>query len=174
MLKFPILIVIFSFNFYQAIGQTDTLNRVDIDGKKTGWCISYLDENLKVLEDSTDARYCMYNYYRRDIWLYRFGEGYGTKKHPIIFPSTETKKLGGYILLHGQYSTKYDNGTLRSVLFTKDGFMTAFKFYYPTGQLKFEIIVSKDCGAPTQHCLKEYKKKGLLKFEGHTYLPKEK
>ena len=52
--------------------------------------------------------------------------------------------------------------------------MTSFKRYYPTGKLKFEIIISNDCGAPLQHCLKEYNKDGSVKYEGHTFLPKEK
>ena len=35
-----------------AFGQSDTLNQVDANGKKTGWCVTYLDNDLNVLQDS--------------------------------------------------------------------------------------------------------------------------
>lgn len=174
MIRYSILTLFVVFHISQSYCQSDTLNQVDSKGKKTGWCVAYLDENLKVLKDSSGATHCMYNYYRRDIWLYRFGEGYGTKKSPVIFPGNDTLKLGNYTLLNGKYITKYENGNLRSELITSNGYMTHFNRYYPTGQLNFEVIVSKNCGVPIQHCLKEYNKDGSLKYEGHTWLPKEK
>ena len=161
-----------SSSFINSYGQSDTLNHLDSDGKKTGWWITYLDENLEVLKDSSGAKLCMYNYYLQNIYLYRFGEGYGSKKHPIIFPDNNTSKLGDYILLNGEYLTKYKNGNIRSVLSASEGFMSNFKQYYPTGELKFELIISNECGAPKQHCIKDYHKDGSLKHEGHTWLPK--
>ena len=83
-------------------------------------------------------------------------------------------KLGNYSLLNGNYITRHKNGNLRSEISTSKGYMTGFKRYYPNGVLKFEIIVSEDCGAPLQHCIKEYKKDGSLKRESHTYLPRDK
>lgn len=166
-----LLVILSSVN---AFSQSDTLNQLDSNGKKTGWCIAYLDHNLKVLKDSVGATHCMYNYYRNGIWLYRFGEGYGTKKSPVIFPENNSLKLGSYLLLNGIYVTKYENGNTRSVLTASEGFMTNFKRYYPTGKLKFEIIVSHKCGAPLQHCTMEYNEDGSFKRESRTFLPKAK
>lgn len=174
MLRNLVLTLLFVFGSTQAFCQSDSLNQLDSDGKKTGWWITYLDENLKVIKDSSGATHCMYNYYLRNIFLYRFGEGYGSKKYPIIFPDNDTLKLGNYILLDGKYITKYKNGNVRSVLTASKGIVIEFKKYYSTGQLNFEIIISKECGAPVQHCLREYNKNGSLKYEGHTFLPEDK
>ena len=174
MIRYSILTLFVVFQISQSYCQSDTLNQIDSNGKKTGWCVAYLDENLKVLKDSGGATHCMYNYYVNDIYLYRFGEGYGSKKSPVIFPENNVLKRGEYMLLHGKYVTKYKNGNTRSVLTTSDGFMTNFKQYYPTGQLKFEIIISNDFGAPKQHCINEYNKDGSIKRESQTWLPKDK
>lgn len=168
-----ILTLFVLFSSVNTFSQSDTLNQLDSKGKKTGWWIAYLDENLKVLKDSVGATHCMYNYYVNDIYLYRFGEGYGSKKSPVTPPENNVLKRGKYILLNGKYVTKYKNGNTRSVLTASDGFMTNFKRYYPTGQLKFEIIISNDCGAPKQHCINEYNKDGSIKRESHTWLPKD-
>jgi|GEM_PF-2052104 len=156
-----------------AISQADTLNQLDTNGKKRGWWVTYLDGNLNVLKDSVGATLYMYNYYINDIYLYRFGEGISSKKSPVIFPADTASKRGNFALLHGNYRTKYKNGNTRSDLTAANGFMTNFKQYYPTGQLKFEIIISNDCGAPQQHCIIEYKKDGSIKRESHTWLPKD-
>jgi hypothetical protein len=174
MIRSTILILFLVFNISQAYCQADTLNQLDANGKKTGWCVAYMDQDLRVLKDSSGASFCMYNYYRNDIWLYRFGEGYGTKKSPVIFPTSEPLKLGNYTLLDGKYITNYKNGNLRSELTMVKGYMTGFKKYYPNGQLEFEIIISEECGAPIQHCLNGYKKDGSLAYKAKTVLTKEK
>ncbi len=168
-----ILILFILFSAATTFSQADTLNQFDSNGKKKGWWIAYLDEDLKVLNDSVGATLCMYNYYINDIYLYRFGEGNGSKKSPVIFPENNTLKWAKYRLLNGKYVTKYKNGNTRYVLTASEGFMTNFKHYYPTGQLKFEIIISNDCGAPQQHCLVEYNKDGSIKRESRTWLPKD-
>ena len=173
MIKFSTLLLFFICLIPNSHSQSDTLNQFDSNGKKTGWWITYLDKNLKILEDSTGATHCMYNYYRKNIFLYRFGEGYGKKNSPIVFPENDTLKLGSYTLLHGIYLTKYKNGNLRSKIEAANGYMTGFKYYYPNGQLRFEVIISEACGAPAQHCIKEYHKDGRLKRESYTWLPKE-
>lgn len=173
MKKYILSILFIVSSIVTSYGQSDTLNQLDLDEKKTGWWVTYLDENLEVLKDSSEATHCMYNYYLHNVFLYRFGEGYGSKKHPIIFPTNNTLKLGDYTLLNGEYVTKYKNGNVRSVLSASEGFMTNFKLYYPTGQLKSEIIVSNECGAPKQHCIKDYNKDGSIKHDGYTWLPKK-
>lgn len=155
-----------------SFGQSDTLNQRDEDGKKTGWWITYLDDNLKVLKDSAGATHCMYNYYLKNIFLHRFGEGYGSKKYPIIFPNNDTLKLDDYTLLNGVYKTKHKNGQVRSVVTASNGVLMHFKMYYPNGQLRFEIDYTVECGAAKQYCIKEYKKDGILKRESLTYLPR--
>ena len=172
MFRYAILTFLVVFSSIQTFSQSDTLNQIDSDGKKNGWWITYLDMNLEVLEDSVGATHCMYNYYHRNIFLYRFGEGYGSKKYPVHFPENDSSRLGNYILLNGEYITKHKNGNIRSVLSASNGFLIDFKKYYPEGQLKLEIIYSTKCGAPKQHCLKEYDRNGNMKYEGYTWLPK--
>jgi hypothetical protein len=155
-----------------AFSQADTLNKTDENGKKTGWWITYTDDNLEVLKDSVGATHYFYNYYQKDIYLYRYGEGYGSKKHPVQFPPSDTIKLGNYTCLDGMYVTKYKNGNIRSSILASKGILIEFKKYYSSGELKLEIIYSSKCGAPKQHCLREYKKDGSIKFDGFTWLPK--
>lgn len=169
-----VLTILVIFSSVNSFSQSDTLNQLDSNGKKTGWWIAYLDENLKVLKDSVGATHCMYNYYRRNIFLYRFGEGLGKEKVPVIFPENDTLKIGNYTLLNGTYIRKYKSGNIRSVLTASAGFMTNFKKYYPTGALEYEIIVSKKCGAPIQHCIMAYNKDGSSKYAARTKVPKDK
>lgn len=169
-LLFISLLILFGSS---AFTQSDTLNQLDANGKKTGWWLTYLNEDLNVLNDSVGATHCMYNYFRRSIHLYRFGEGWGTKKSPVIFPENDTTQFDNYTLLNGIYITKFPNGNLRSELFAVDGYMTSFKRYHSNGVLKFELIISEECGAPLQHCVMQYRKDGSLKYEAKTYLPKE-
>lgn len=167
----PLLVV---FNSVHTFSQADTLNRLDSDGKKTGWWIVYLDEDLQILKDSNKATHCMYNYYTRDIYHYRWGISLGSRKCPVHFPENESLKLRNYTLLHGKYITKYENGNIRSELLFSNGYMTGYKRYYETGELAAEIIVSGECGAPIEHCLKEYNKDGNITYEGHYMVPKAK
>ncbi len=168
-----ILTLFVLFSAATTFSQAYTLNQLDSNGKKTGWWITYLDDDLRVLNDSVGAKLCMYNYYINSIYLYRFGEGYGSKKSPVIFPAKNELTWGKYNLLNGKYSTTYKNGNTRSVLTASEGFMTNFKSYYSTGQLKFDIVISNDCGAPQQHCIIEYNKDGSIKRESRTWLPKD-
>ena len=56
-------------NFVNSYGQSDTLNQLDLDGKKIGWWVTYLDGNLEVLKDSSGAELCMYNYYKQNVYF---------------------------------------------------------------------------------------------------------
>lgn len=168
-----ILALFMVFSSAHLVAQSDTLNQVDSDGKKTGWWLTYLDKNFEVLQDSSGATHCMYNYYWRNKFLYRFGEGYGSKKHPVLFPENDSLRKGNFILLNGVYKTMHENGNVRSVLSASNGILIDFKTYYPNGQIKLKVTYSKDCGAPKQHCLREYKKDGRIKYDGHTWLPEK-
>ena len=172
MLK-SLVCVIFLFSLaVKSHSQLDTLNQTNEDDKKMGWWVVYLDEDFKITDDSTEAIRCMYNYYFEDIFLYRFGEGYGSRRFPIQFPEDDTVTFRNCKLLNGSYSTYFKNGNLRSVLRASKGYLIDFKRYQRNGQLDFEVIYSAACGAPIQHCLKEYNKDGSMKYDGHTYLPK--
>ncbi len=173
MFRLFILIPFVVFASFFTYGQAEPFNQFDVDGKKKGWWITYLNDNLEVLKDSSNATHYMYNFYINDNYTYRFGEGYGSEKHPMHFPENDTSKLGKYVLLDGKYSTIYKDGSIRSELIASSGVLISFKKYYPNGELKFEIIYSTECGAPKRHCLKEYKKDGSLKFEGFTWVPKQ-
>lgn len=167
MSRYAILILFVIFSSIHTFGQSDTLNLVDSDEKKTGWWITYLDKNLRVLKDSIGATHCMYNYYWKNIHLYRHEKGSGSKKYPIHFPENDTSSLGNYVRLDGKYITKYKNGNVRSILSASKGILIEFEKYYPEGQLKFKIIYSEECGAPIQNCLREYNKDGSMKYDGY-------
>jgi hypothetical protein len=156
-----------------VVEQCDTLNQVDSAGEKTGWWLTYLDANLVVLKDSIGATHCMYNYYLSDIFLHRYGKGLGSKKHPVHFPTDQSLKIGKYKLLNGDYITKYKNGNNHAILSASKGVLIYYKEYYPDGKLKHEFIYSEACGAPIRHCIREYGKDEVMKYDGHNWVPKK-
>ena len=99
-----------------------------------------MDENLEVLEDSVGATHCMYNFYTGRFYHYRFGDGLGTKKYPVYYPEFDTLKINGYILLNGDYVTKYPNGQVRSILTTSNGMLIEYREYFPDGQLHLQFL----------------------------------
>lgn len=153
--------------------QSDTLNQVDSDGNKTGWWITYLDKNLEILKDSVGATHCMYNYYTGKFYHFLYGKGLGSKKFPVQFPDNDTLKIGNYPLLHGDYITKYKDGTVRSILTVSNGILIECKKFWPNGQLDDHLIYSVECGFPIRFCIKEYNKKGELTYDGYQQVPKE-
>lgn len=174
MKRYLLFIVFILIGIQFSFGQIDTLNQTNNKGNKAGWWVTLLDQNLKVTDDSSRATHCMYNYFVNGIHTYRFGEGYGSEKYPIIFPESDTVMIQGLNLLNGRYTTKYKNGNLRSEIITSNGFFTSFKKYHKNGSLAFEVIYSKECGAPKQHCIIEYKKNGSIKRESFTWQPNVK
>lgn len=168
---FLTLLVIFAS--VQAFSQSDTLDQRNSDGEKTGWWITYLDENLKVLKDSVGATHCMYNYYTGKFFHYRYGNGLGSRKYPVHFPENDSLKLGSFILLNGDYITKFKSGKVRSILSTSNGLLIEYKEYYEDGQLHEHFIYSTECGTPIRNCLKEYDKNGELTYDGLNWVPKE-
>lgn len=153
----------------------DQLNRTDKNGEKTGWWITYLDANLKVLEDSIGASHCMYNYYTGKFYHYRFGgmNELGSKKFPVHFPANDSLKFGNFSLLNGDYTTYYEDGKIRSVLSASNGVLTEYKQYFEDGKLHLHFIYSAYCGAPIRFCIKQYDKNGNLKYDTWGMVPQD-
>jgi antitoxin component YwqK of YwqJK toxin-antitoxin module len=151
------------------------LNQVNKNGEKTGWWITYLDENLKILEDSIGASHCMYNYYTGKFYHYRFGgmNELGSKKFPVHFPANDSLKFGNFSLLNGDYTTYYEDGKIRSVLSASNGVLTEYKQYFEDGKLHLHFIYSAYCGAPIRFCIKQYDKNGNLKYDTLGMVPQD-
>lgn len=173
MTKAIIFTLLVALGSARVLSQTDTLNQRNSSGEKTGWWITYLDVNLKVLDDSIGATHCMYNYYTGNFYHYRYGNGLGSKKYPVIYPEFDTLKIKNFTLLNGDYLTKYNNGQIRSILSTSNGMLTEYKEYYPDGKLHLQYLYGKECDAPIHNCLKEYDKEGNLTYDGLNWVPKE-
>ena len=140
MTKHVLLILPIIFIAVNSYGQSDTLNQFDSDGNKTGWWITYLDENLEILKDSVGATHCMYNYYTGNFFHFLYGKGLGSKKYPVHFPNSDTLMIGNYPLLHGEYVTKYKDGTVRSILTASNGILIECKKFWSNGELDDHLI----------------------------------
>jgi len=173
MSRCAIITLLVVFSSVHTFSQSDTLNQIDSNGKKTGWWIIYLNDNFEKLEDSVGATHCMYDY--RTGWFshYSWGKDLGSKKHSVYFPNNDTLKLGNYTLLNGDYIIKYKDGTVWTVLSTSNGKLIEYKKFWPNGQLDDHFIYSAECGAPIRTCLMEYNKKGELVYDGYLQVPKQ-
>lgn len=140
------------------VGQTDTLNRKDAKGNKTGWWITYLDHNLKELTSDNGAMYCKYSFYFNHHNTYNMGP-IGTKEHPVEFSRTDTLSytFQTFKLLHGEYLSRYANGQIHYQLIAKQGVITLYMEFNQSGQLKTKIDYSTTCGAPRSVCIDTYK-----------------
>ncbi len=150
----------------------DQLNRTDEDGKKTGWWIVYLDDDLKQLKDSTGATHCRYTYYTGRYDHYFMGT-IGSKKAPVQFSESDTLKRGKLNLLNGDHISNYETGNVQYLLSARDGIITDYKEFYPEGELKTHLIYSMECGAPIRICIKQYDKNGNLTYDGTNLVPQD-
>lgn len=164
-----IKIIFFLSIWSQCAAQSDTLNRVDMNGEKMGWWIIYLDANLAELKDSTNAVYSRYGYFKGKFNYFNMGP-IGTAKNPIIAPKGQS---GGEIqLLNGIYKANYDDGQVKYELNTLNGKFIYYKEYYTNGVLKSHFAYTESCGDdPFQYCIYQYKKDGSLKNKSTIRLP---
>ena len=170
MIRICVLSLFVVFSVVQGLSQSDTLNRINSDGEKTGWWIIYLDNDLKQLKDSVGATHCRYTYYTGKFDHYNMGT-IGSNKSPVQFPPSDTLSFENLKLLNGEYISNHKNGEARFVLTAINGILTEYKEYYSNGQLKTHFIYSKECGSPIRGCLKTFDKEGNLTYEGHNQVP---
>jgi len=148
--------------------QTDTLNRTDEKGHKTGWWITFLDKNLKELPSSQGATHCKYAYFHQRFNTYNMGP-LGTKDSPVEFPPNDTLTLNGYKLLNGEYVARYQNGKIRYRLNAMNGVLLLYEEFFSNGALKTRIDYSPTCGRPVKACIETWNKQGKKK-RGYTSL----
>ncbi|MBD3636465.1 MAG: hypothetical protein HUJ25_03910 [Crocinitomicaceae bacterium] len=132
-----------------ALSQSDTLNRTNSDGEKTGWWIIYLDDNLKQLKDSVGATHCRYAYYSGLDYEYNKGI-IKSDESSIQFPASDTLMLGSLKLLNGDYVAYHDKGNVKFVLTAQNGFLTEYIEYHTDGRVKTHFVYFMHDGVPVR------------------------
>lgn len=166
-LPFLVLVLISQF----AIAQSDTLNRIDVNNKKIGWWIVYLDKDLGITEDTSKANYYRYSYFDDKFDYYNMSR-IGTKRNPVIVP-TSIKRDQDIIPLEGEYKANYNNGQTRFILIAQNGKLKEYKEFYKNGALKTRYDYTESCGDTSFHyCIYLYKKDESLKYKATLRTPK--
>lgn len=163
------LIILFLFSL-KSIAQSDTLNRTNANGEPYGWWIVYVDDNLEVVKDSADATHYHYTLYSGKFNHYNMG-AIGTKKTPVIFPTSDTLESNGLKLLNGEYKSNFKSGKLRFVLTVENGIFVDYKEYYENGNLNTHFKYTVECGTPNRYCVLMYNEDGSLKYDDVNMIP---
>lgn len=150
--------------------QSDTLNRFDAAGERTGWWIVYLDDNLDQVKDSSAATHFHYTLYKGKFNYYNMG-AIGSDKTPVIFPESDTLVINGLKLLNGVYRSNFKNGKTRFELTVENGIFVDYKEYYENGNINTHFKYIAECGTPFHGCILMYNKDGSVKFEGTNRVP---
>jgi hypothetical protein len=157
---------------FSVFSQSDTLNQFNSNKERTGWWITYLDKDLAITSDTTQAKYYRYSYFDGAFNYYSMGP-IGAKKSPVIGP-VSLNSDGEIPPLHGVYKANYTNGQTQFVLKADNGRFTEYLEYYKNGNLKTRYDYTKSCGkSPFEYCIYKYKKNGDLKMEGRLRRPNE-
>lgn len=152
--------------------QSDTLNQTDSNFQRKGWWIVYLDKDLALTKDTTEAVYYKFSYFDGKFDYFNMGR-IGTRKNPVIAPSTLISK-SEIEPLDGEYKANYTNGQARFVLIAKNGKLIEYKEYYKDGTLKTRFDYSESCGdTPFHYCIYQFTKNGELKYKGTIQSPKK-
>jgi hypothetical protein len=167
--KSYLFILLLAFAFVSR-AQSDTLNKVNAKGERYGWWIVYLDDNLEAVKDTADATHYHYTMYSGKFNYYNMG-AIGTKKTPVIFPSSDTLETNGLKLLNGEYKSNFKSGKLRFVLKVENGIFVDYKEYYENGNLNTHFKYTIECGTPNHYCVLVYNEDGSLKYEGVNMIP---
>ena len=141
-------------------GQSNRINQHDINGKKAGTWILYLDQNWEVIDDSTNAVFIRYTYFENGKNIYPMGpsggKGFSLKPQPA--------KTDEPILLDGEYKWYDNKGRLSSIHEFKNGKYISCKEYFQTGELSQHFDYTKKCeGHLNGWTVFIYDKKGNLK-----------
>lgn len=166
----PLIFLTLLLCTFISSAQVDTLNRTDANGERYGWWIVYLDDNLEEVTDTAEATHYHYTLYEGKFNYYNMG-AIGTKKTPVIFPTSDTLETNGIKLLNGEYRSNYPNGQVRFILTVNQGVFTDYKEYFENGNLNTHFKYTPECGTPIHCCIIMYNKDGSLKFEGTNRVP---
>lgn len=120
-----------------AFSQNDSLNRVDVNGKKHGKWLVYWDTNWRELKDSSKSVYHRYTVYDHGENIYPMGScgGKGWKMESSGEPLSK--------LLDGTYKWYNSKGHLSSEHLFKNGKYLDCKEYTADGKLSQHFAYSK-------------------------------
>ena len=150
-----------------AHGQTESLNKLDSNGKKDGRWTVYVNAKGKWAKDSSTAVYYLYAYYDHganiDLGTSLFG---GINKFES---TTESKSNGKLKLLDGEYKGLDKNGKLKLIYIFKNGEFVSYKDFYPTGKIRQYFNYTNrhfERGEfePHTYCMYIYDKNGGVKY----------
>ncbi|MEW6469872.1 MAG: hypothetical protein AB1458_13170 [Bacteroidota bacterium] len=113
-----------------AHGQTG-INQFDQNDKKHGKWLEYLDAKWKVLNDSSHAVYCAYNYYEHGQNTFRisFGKEYRLRDK-LEITNNDNRAIGKLKLLHGEYKWFDKKGRIVSIDHFENGEHIWSKMYF--------------------------------------------
>ena len=165
------LLTTFIIVTFLSFSQSDTLNRLNSKGKKTGYWLKYLDDNVQIV-DSINSFFYGYEYYDNGTKLFAFeklwfkkiqaakyGEILPKKGHPVLLTGTfrwfvrgdsaqfveETYKDGYPLVLKSLSRNLTDQSIYISELFdyTKTYNNISGSFYVQMGRKKWYYMKSK-------------------------------
>lgn len=161
----PNILLLFLLLGLNAIGFGQ--NQYDSKGKKHGRWIVYLDQDLKKLEDSTNAKYYRYTFYDhgRNLNAMSHWGGKGWRLESSNKDTSSNKKIA---LLDGLYKWYDNKGILRASYELKSGEFVSYKEYYSSGQVSQEFDYTKLWEQiPHSYYVAMYDKQGNLKSESY-------
>lgn len=139
------VIVITTFiisNFFLCPAQPDTLNQLNVKGKKQGYWLCYLNKRFKPT-DSIKGVYVGFDLYDDGINLTRIGKRRGLSHQRIVDSITSSgHKFGRFKLLDGKI-----------LFYNKKNLLTSGEIYSQGHPLKY--YVTSRCGHPNTECAEE-------------------
>jgi hypothetical protein len=124
-------LLIFLFCISSAFAQTDSCNKLNLKGKKIGYWITYLDENINPT-DSANACFWGYEFYDEGTKTFDlFNKKRNGKNYKVVYDGTIPQK-GKAVAINGTfkyYSIYNESEELESEETYKDGFACIFKAY---------------------------------------------
>lgn len=107
----------------------EKLNQLDLNKRRTGKWLIYLDKDWKRTDDSSNAQYCRYTWYHDGMNIYPMGPC-GKEGYKLESPANS----GSSKLLNGEYKWLDEKGKLSSVHVFKNGVYISCKEYFPGGK----------------------------------------
>lgn len=164
-MKTQILSLLLFFGLIRvSIGQNDTLNRFDSNGKKHGKWIVYLNYYWTPLKDSSNAVYYRYTIYDHGEDIYPMG-AWGRKKWKLEPSPSNSQQHEKMKLLDGEYKWIDKKGRTNSIHYLKKGEYVWVKGFYSSGKLEnYSSFTKTWYGHPNTYSIYEYDKKGNGKY----------
>lgn len=113
----------------EFFAQNDTLNKFNNKGKKNGYWIKYLDQNVSPV-DSINSYFYGYELYDNGTSLFVYNKDWWLKQSKLSYNDSLPKK-GSPILLNGIFSWYDNKDSLPSIIETyKNGYPISIEAYH--------------------------------------------